>query len=272
MVEPTKIDLGDVQETLLIPLYFRATESIQEQPLFDDQQAVQILPRLDYDFSGFDAAWALRNDVVVRTVIFDELVTDFINRNPDGRIINLGAGLDARFWRLDNGKVSWYDLDMPDSIELRKRFFDDSERHQCIAKSMFDASWFDQVGDEKPTLIVAEALFIYFDESAIKDLFSRLRERFPSTELVFQSVSPAIVGRKSTVPILRRTKAELKWGIHSGRDLRNWDARYEFIGEWSLVDRFEDRWHWYRWAKRLPWIGRHLREVMKITHLRFNGV
>ncbi len=263
-----KIDLGDVQETLLIPLYFRASESLRSDRLFCDEKAVEILPRLDYDFADFDAAWALRNDIVVRTVVFDELVSDFIHRNPDGRIINLGAGLDARFWRTDNGRIRWYDLDMPDSIALRKRFLVSSDRNRCIAKSMFDVSWFDDVGNDAPTLIVAEALFIYFDESMIRELLAKLHQRFENAEIVFQSVSPSIVGKQSRVPVLRKTRAQLKWGIHSGRELSRWNPAYQFIDEWSLVDRFSERWKWYRWAKHVPGIGRYLREVMKVTHLR----
>lgn len=263
------IELGSVQETLLIPLYYRATESMQEQPLFYDQAAVEILPELDYDFSNFDSAWSLRNDVVVRTLMFDELVADFIDRHPDGRVINLGAGLDARFQRLDNGRIRWYDLDMPDSITLRRRFITPTDRNDFISKSMFDISWFDDVGADAPTLIVAEALFFYFDEASIKDLLSKMLRRFPGAELVFQSVCPGIVGRTKTVPILRQTQAELRWGIHSGRELSRWDPGYQFLGEWSLVDRFVERWRWYRLVKVLPYYGRFLREVMKITHIRF---
>ena len=271
----TPIDLGDVQETLLIPLYYRAMESVADRPAFVDQKAIEILPRLNYDFSGFDQAWSLRNDVVTRTVIFDELVADFIKRHPDGRVINLGAGLDARFWRLDNGQIRWYDLDMPDSIALREPFLCTGERNHVIAKSMFDRSWFDDISevddDETATLIVAEALFIYFDEALIRDLFDDLTRRFPGAEILFQSICPAIVGRKSVVPILRRTRAELKWGIHTGRELESWDCRPKFLGEWSLVDRLPARWRYYRWVKRLPMIGRHLREVMKISRMRLAG-
>ena len=264
------IDLGDVQETLLIPLYYRADESGKTSPLFVDQKAVEIVPQLQYDFSGFDAAWALRNDVVMRTLIFDEQVGKFIQHYPDARIVNLGCGLDARFWRLDNGQIVWYDLDMPDSIELRRRFLSESDRNRFIAKSMFDTSWMDDVADfdDRPTLIVAEALLFYFPEEQVREFFGQLRKRFPGAEVLFQSVSPAIVGKQKTVPILAKTNAKLKWGIRSGRDLAKWDPGYQFIDEWSLVDRHPKRWRWYRWVRVIPPVGRFLREVMKINHVR----
>jgi len=36
------------------------------------------------------------------TQLCDEQVTAFIKQNPDGWIINVGAGLDTRFYRVDN--------------------------------------------------------------------------------------------------------------------------------------------------------------------------
>ena len=257
-IEPTHdVELGDVQETLLIPLYYRADESEKESPLFVDQKAVEIVPQLQYDFSEFDSAWGLRNDVVMRTLILDEQVAAFIQRHPDARIINLGCGMDARFWRLDNGQIVWYDLDMPDSIELRRRFLDETDRNTFIAKSMFDTSWMDDVADfdDRPTLIVAEALLFYFPEKQVQEFFVKLRNRFPGAEVLFQSVSPGIVGKQKSVPILANTKAELKWGIRSGRDLAKWDPGYQFIDEWSLVDRHPDRWRWYRWVRIIPPVG-----------------
>ena len=210
-----------------------------------------------------------RNDVVVRTVIFDEIIADFIARNPEAQIINLGAGLDSRFWRVDNGRIRWFDLDMPDSIALRSKFFATSDRNQTIAQSMFETSWLTELNSDRPTLIVGEALFFYFPEELVRNLFAELYQNFPAAEIVFQSISPGIVGRKSSVPILRRTRAELKWGMRSARDLSAWNPNYQFINEWSLVDRFPNRWRWYRWGRIVPGLGSFLREVMKISHIKF---
>ena len=266
-----KVRLGCVQETLLIPLYYRAAESQSQSSLFRDEHAVRIVPQIDYDFAGFDDAWALRNDVVVRTVVFDELVRAFIAKHPSAQIINLGCGLDSRFSRVDNGQIEWYDLDMPDSIELRHQFLPPTERNFTIAQSMFQTDWFDRVDadPERPTLIVAEALLFYFSPDQVRQLTCSLLDRFPRGEMVFQSISPRIVGRKSGVPVLREMQAELKWGLRLGQGLSHWDPRFEMVDEISLVDRCPQRWRWYRWAKRLPGVGRYIREVMKVSHVKF---
>ena len=56
----------------------------------------------------------------VRTEILDNATKAFIHKNPDSVIVNIGCGLDTRYSRLYNGKIRWYDLDLPESIKLKE--------------------------------------------------------------------------------------------------------------------------------------------------------
>lgn len=51
MEEASKLDLGSVQETLLLPLWGRAMETQKNRPLLIDTKAVEILKAIPYDFS-----------------------------------------------------------------------------------------------------------------------------------------------------------------------------------------------------------------------------
>ena len=64
---------------------------------------------------------------------------------PGATVVVLGAGLDGRFWRVDNGQVTWFDLDMPEVIRLRQRYYTESERNRFLAKSIFDFTWINDV-------------------------------------------------------------------------------------------------------------------------------
>lgn len=66
--------------------------------------------KIDYDFSSAEEDSTMSNGVIARTLVFDELVEDFIDRNPDCTIVNIACGLDTRFYRMDNGKLRWYNL------------------------------------------------------------------------------------------------------------------------------------------------------------------
>jgi O-methyltransferase involved in polyketide biosynthesis len=265
--------LGDVQETLLIPLYFRARETGRADAIVRDPEAVRLVAEIDYDFSRFDAAWIVGLDCVIRSEIFDERVRAFIARHPEAVIINLGAGLDARFQRVDNGRIRWFDLDFPDAIALRDRLLPAAGRVRHLAASMFDPAWLGQVDAPPgtPVLVIAEGLFCYCDEADLRRLFALLAARWPGVHVLFQSISPRYVGREEQVPAVNLTRAKLRWGIASGRGIEAWDRGYRFVGEWAFIDRHRSRWGHLRWLSLLPWVRRDLRTVMKISEVELGS-
>lgn len=264
--------LGDIQETLLIPLYFRALETVHSRPIIRDTKAMEIVRALDYDFTRFASAWPIHMEVAVRTEVLDEQVSAFLCKHPEAIVVNLGAGLDGRFERLDNGSVTWFELDLPDSLALRERFFPPSARNRFLSGSMLDFAWMDRVErlDFQPVLIIAEGLFCYFNEAEVRSLFLAVAERLPGAELLFQSVAPWVVGRQRSIAGLNRTRAALKWGIRRGKDVEAWDSRIHVVDEWYLIERHRERWRWLRYARWFPPASRLLREVWKITHVRFD--
>src|SRR4051794_1921336 len=135
----SKVDvssLGEIQETLLITLWARAAESRQSRPILEDPRAVEIVDEIDYDFDRFGRETVITQPTAcVRATVFDRWVRQFMSEHPDGVIVEIGAGLDTRFERLDNGRVRWFDLDMPDSMAVRKRFFHETERRTFITGS-----------------------------------------------------------------------------------------------------------------------------------------
>ena len=62
-------------------------------------------------------------------------------------MIDLGAGLDTAFYRVDNGLIYWYDLDLPSVIQLRSELLPvpEPDRVTYITKSLFDPAWFTEV-------------------------------------------------------------------------------------------------------------------------------
>ena len=133
---------GGVPITMLIPLYARAAETQAPQPMIRDEDAVQMVAAIDYDYSTFadDAATLL--GIAIRTQVLDEFAGEYIAQHPDACIINLGAGLDTRFSRVDNGRVRWYDLDLPESIAIRHQFID----RKFYAKLLLRGRLWKQIG------------------------------------------------------------------------------------------------------------------------------
>ena len=125
MTETTSPTLSGVAETLLLPLYIRAMESQRPDALLKDDKAVALVKQMNYDSSWMTKMRVDEEDkvgLVLRNREFDRFVQDFLTRNPEAVVVHIGCGLDARFERVDNGRVEWFDLDLPEVIELRRQF------------------------------------------------------------------------------------------------------------------------------------------------------
>ena len=262
--------LTGVPETLLVALYLRAAETQRADGIIRDEKAVEMIQSIEYDFSRFKKVWASQVGVAVRTEILDEAATAFIRQYPDATVVNMGAGLCTRFNRVDNGSITWYELDLPEAIEMRRRFFTETDRHRVIEGSITDFDWMEQIrrAGNQPILFIGEGLFMYFKGQEVENIFVEMVDHFPGAEVLFEINGPVSVGRSKHHDALSKTdgKAEFKWGPASGAICETWDDRIRFVQEWNYLDRHRNRWRFMRLIAYIPPLKR---QVNKIVHLRF---
>lgn len=105
-----KINIQGVPETMIQTLYARARESKKKNPKIYDEKSIEIVSKLDYDFSTAEQDALMSNGVIARTILLDRMVQDFVRQHPHATIINIACGMDTRFYRVDNGMIRWYNL------------------------------------------------------------------------------------------------------------------------------------------------------------------
>jgi O-methyltransferase involved in polyketide biosynthesis len=229
----TKITLTPEQETLLITLSAKAQPG---NPLFFDPWARDILNQVDYDFTRLRVPYKTVVLVCQRAKKLDAATRAFLVEHPDGVVLHLGCGLDSRFWRVDNGQVEWYDLDMPPVIELRQKFFADHDRYHLIAASVTDLEWMKRVeAAGRPVFVVAEGLLMYLGEADVKRLVLRLRETFPGCRLIADVFSRLAARSATRHPSLKQTGASIGWGIDDPHEVANWAQGIRLLEEWYFT-------------------------------------
>lgn len=261
--------LANVPETLLIPLLYRARESVRKNGIISDQYAEDWIKRVDYDWDKFDDRYS-EIGVAVRTEIFDSITSRFIKCNPKGLIVNLGAGLCSRFLRLDNGYVTWFELDVPEAIGVRSKLITPSHRYRYIAKSVFDYTWVKDIAqvqneDNGPILIIAEGLLMFFSESDVKSLFREIGNSFPGAEMAMDVLSPLAAKSSGRHKSISKVNACFKWGVRDIRELEDWGIDINLIDEYSYFDHHPERWGIFRYLRHI----RFIRRTCLITHIRF---
>jgi methyltransferase (TIGR00027 family) len=266
MSEKFPPSLSNVAETLLIPLCIRAIETQRSDALLRDEKAVALVQQMDYDPSRIltKIDEEVRVSVILRNRAFDRHAREFLARYPEATVVHIGCGLDARFERVDNGQVTWYDLDLPEVIELRRKFIgDEGERYHLLACSVFDSAWLNALSvnsrgghPKRPFLFLAEGVLMYFDGALVKSLVLALKEHFPGAELVFDAFSPFYVWANNRRVTRTKIGARCQWALKRSGDLENWGDGIHLIDEWFPFCSLEPRLGRVRWVRHIPLLNK----------------
>jgi O-methyltransferase involved in polyketide biosynthesis len=178
MTEKIKIELGSVQKTLLLPLWGRAAETRKPNPMLIDTAAAEIIDKIDYDFSTIISKISFVTQLawIARSIHIDRTINNFLSAHPEGTIVNLGCGLDTTYERVNNGKLTWYDLDLPDVISLRKTFIRETHNRKFISASIADEKWIEQISGKHPVLFTAAGVLYYLEEPELKKFLKMIPE------------------------------------------------------------------------------------------------
>lgn len=194
-MDKVHIEKNSVQETLVIPLYGRKLCTERFPRLFRDDRAVELIGRLDYDFSVLEKqSESLPHqfgalEVAMRENDLMYELRDYLATHPRATLVNLGCGLDQTAENCDNGLCRIVNIDLPDVIAVRNELLPESERVTNLACDLNDTAWFDEIDASNGVCFMAAGVFYYFKTEEIKRLFNAMARRFPGGRLVFDTAN-----------------------------------------------------------------------------------
>lgn len=227
------ISLRGVQETMLIPLAIKASETKRSNARIQDFKAVEIVEQLGLDVSKYDKFMS-HEGVVARTILFDKAMKHYVEKYPKSVCISIGCGFDSRFSRIDNGEIIWYDLDFPDVIAARKQFFSEQDRVHLIAKSALDPTWPQEVEKRDKTIILIEGMLMYLKEEEVKQLFQIIKDHFNDVIVLAELMPPFSAKSSKYHDTVKNTNATFKWGVKSGKEVEKLCDGLRLIDEKSF--------------------------------------
>ncbi len=245
-----------VSKTLLIPLWARALEQKEPVPLVVDPLAEAMVSRIDFDWKRIRLSRGDLAQCVVRLREFDRFVRDFLERHPAATVVQLGSGLDARFQRVDNGHVLWFDLDLPDVISLRRQLVPESERDRYLAASILEPGWMDEVvRPQGPAILfVAEAVLPYLEPEQVKEAVIGLQRRFPGAELVTDVCTPFGLWTDNLQLLVAGSAARMHWAVRDPHELEAWSPGISLLESFSYFDDPDPRMGLPSWFRRVALI------------------
>jgi len=270
-------ELTPVEQTAFLTEYARAMDSRWPRPILGDDLANEVVGKVDYDFAGLGVQTSVVCQTALRAKMLDDRVRAFILRHPDAVVVDLGAGLDSGFYRVDPpASVDWYSVDLPGILALRDAVLPAHPHSHSVPVSVAEKHWPETIPADRPTMLVADGLFAFLSEPVIIDIFRRITEHFSSGELAFNDYGR--IGWVSKLAIKFAPQKMFKdvgsqWGYPGFKDARHpqtWNPRMTLVEEASLahapeVDLFPG---WIRVATKLS--GKSRSGARKARILRYS--
>ena len=154
-----KVNVTGVPETMVQTLYARAKETRKKNAKINDEIAVELVKNLDYDFSKADKDKAMNYGVIARTIVLDRMVEQYLKKHENVVVVNLACGLDTRCYRMNGKYLRWYNVDLPETINIRRQFLPETGPIYQIAKSAMDDSYVDNIDYHgENVLVIIEGL------------------------------------------------------------------------------------------------------------------
>jgi methyltransferase (TIGR00027 family) len=218
--------VSHVSDTALWVAMYRAMETDRPDAIFRDPYARRLAGAKGETIlatmpQARRQAWAM----IVRTKVFDEIITRLVAECGVDSVLNLAAGLDTRPFRLSLPPgLRWTDADFSDIVEYKRGQLA-GETPSCIYESVAvdladeraRRALFDRVAARsKRTLVVSEGLLIYLMSDHVRSIGSDLAAYASFAYWLFDLAGPLLL------KFMNRT-----WG----RRLDPAQARFQFAPE-----------------------------------------
>lgn len=262
MPEKIKIQLNGAAETMLQSFYARAQYSKSKKHKFYDAKAVELVERIDYDFSSAEKDTTMGTGVIARTIVFDELVKDFIDKNPDCTVVNIACGLDTRFYRMDNGMITWYNLDLPQTIAVRDQIYNETGRVSTIGISATDPAWAERITVRGKMLFIIEGLSMYLTAEENKKMLSIIHDNFDNATVLMECLAKKWVNKEKVEESIQKTGAKFVFGADSFDDIKDIAKGFRKVKDDNIIRGMTTIYPILKIFSRVPYIKKITQKIL----------
>jgi len=175
--------MNNVNKTLYIPLYGKAYVS-KKNIILQDKKAEEIWENAGLALKGKSKSKWLAYYMAMRSAIYDEWVRQEVKNNPNIVVLHIGCGLDSRIERVAIKDMQWYDIDFPDVIEERKKYYAESDFYHMLPTDMRNSEWNKCIEGNHDAMIILEGVSMYFRPEELVELLANLCGHFRTIKLL----------------------------------------------------------------------------------------
>ena len=168
--------MENVNKTLYIPLYGKSCVS-KKGIILRDEKAEQIWAVEGFPLKGKSKSKWLAYYMGMRSAVFDRWLAEQMEEKPDAAVVHIGCGMDSRICRIGERNHFWYDVDFPEVIQQRKRYFEETDHYKMIPGDLREKNWLEAIPG-KEAIVVLEGVSMYVTRSQLRTAFDNLYAHF----------------------------------------------------------------------------------------------
>lgn len=216
------MDLSINMKALFIPVMEKANMS-KEGIFIEDKKSEEIAEKIANFISDLKLSKRRSLYVSLKAAIFDNFCNKFLEEceeeEKEAIVIHLGCGLDSRNTRVIDKFYKWYDIDTEETMEIRKKFFEESDNYKMISSKINDIKWIDEINEtDKKVLIIAEGVTMNLTGEELQNIVTNIKQKFKETKFIFDAYSKFAC---KIAKIKKSKNKEEMWGIDAPEDFKN---------------------------------------------------
>ena len=216
------------------------------------EDLVKEFDKFKNEMKDMDKDKAMNYGVIARTIVLDRMVEQYLKKHANTVVVNIACGLDTRCYRMEGKYLRWYNVDLPETMKIRKRFLTETGPIYQIAKSAMDDSYIDDIDYHgKNILVIIEGLTMYLYEKDIRKMFSIIDKSFQKVTVMVETMSPFVVKHMKEKSI-EGSHAKFTWGVRGGAELQALLPGFTCTGEHSLVEGMAEFMPIYKVLGKIP--------------------
>ena len=175
--------MNEINKTLYIPLYGKSKVS-KQGIILKDTMAERICDSESFEMKGKSKSKWLTYNMAMRARIFDDWAKSLLRQNQDALVLHIGCGLDSRCMRINVPYSNWIDGDFADVIDLRKKYFTETEHYHMIDFDATNPENFQSLPDSKQAIVILEGISMYLKNEPVNTMFRELSKKYESLHIL----------------------------------------------------------------------------------------
>jgi len=225
--------MNNVNKTLYIPLYGKSFVS-RKGIILQDKKAEEIWDAERFKLKGKSKSKWLAYYMGMRSAVFDRWVKHRMEQNPDAIVIHIGCGMDSRVERVGTEGHQWYDVDFPEVIAQRRRFYQENTQYHMIEADVRERAWIDMLPSASDAVVVMEGVSMYLAPKELKQLLQDISRKYKNINILMDCYTVFAAKASKYKNPIKDVGVTLVYGVDEPKVLEA-DAGIHFVKEYEMT-------------------------------------